>query len=182
MSDREGPWTYGRVHVYTGDGKGKTTAAFGLALRAAGRGLRVYIGQFLKGRDTGEARALRRLEGTITLAQYGVERFARGNGEEQPDDRSLAQAGLEAARQALLSGAYDVVVVDEVNVAVSHGLVPLADVLSLIDDRPPQVELVLTGRDAPAEVIERADLVSHVREVKHYFADEGLLAREGIEY
>jgi len=168
----------GYVQLYTGDGKGKTTAALGLALRAAGHGMRTYIGQFMKGQFYGELEALRD-HPFITIEQYGDVRCIRRE-EVTPAHVAQAQEGLKRAQAAMLSGQYDIVVLDEVNVALWFGLLEVGDVLALLDRRPQAVEVVLTGRRAPAELIERADLVTEMREVKHYY-QQGVLAREGIE-
>jgi cob(I)alamin adenosyltransferase len=172
------PKRTGRVQVYTGDGKGKTTAAIGLAVRAAGHGLRTYVGQFLKGLPYGELTALRD-HPLITIEQYGTRQCLRRE-DIAEEDRERARDGLEHGRAALASGRYDLVVLDEINVAVWFGLVSNDEVVALIDGRPAAVELVLTGRYAPADVMARADLVTEMREVKHYFRD-GVPAREGIE-
>jgi cob(I)alamin adenosyltransferase len=168
----------GQVQVYTGNGKGKTTAAIGLAVRAAGHGLRAYVGQFLKGQPYGELAALRD-HPLITIEQYGTRHCLRRE-EIAEEDRAHARDGLERGRAALASGRYDLVVLDEINVAVWFGLVSTDEVVALIDGRPAEVELVLTGRYAPADVMDRADLVTEMREVKHYFRN-GVTAREGIE-
>jgi cob(I)alamin adenosyltransferase len=169
---------HGRMQVYTGDGKGKTTAALGLALRAAGHGLRTYVGQFMKGQSYGEIEALRG-HPLITIEQYGGTRCVRRE-DVTADDVSRARGGLDHALQAMLSGRYAIVVLDEVNVALSFGLLSTEDVLAFVDRRPDPVELVLTGRHAAAEVMEKADLVTDMREVKHYYRD-GVSARDGIE-
>jgi cob(I)alamin adenosyltransferase len=168
----------GYVQVYTGDGKGKTTAALGLALRASGHGMRTYIGQFMKGQQYGELEALRD-HPCIMLEQYGDLRCIR---REEVTSKHVAQAqrGLEQAREAMLSGKYDIVVLDEVNVAIWFGLLGVEEVLAFLDQRPACVEVILTGRRAPQELIDRADLVTEMREVKHYYA-QGVAAREGIE-
>ena len=168
----------GYVQIYTGDGKGKTTAALGLALRASGHGMRTYVGQFMKGQPYGELDALRD-HPHITVEQYGDVRCIR---REQVTPEHIAQArrGLERAREALLSGQYGLVVLDEVNVTVSFGLLTVDEVLSLLDARPAHVEVILTGRRAPRELIERADLVTEMREIKHYYR-QGVTARKGIE-
>jgi cob(I)alamin adenosyltransferase len=168
----------GYVQVYTGDGKGKTTAALGLAIRAAGAGLKVFIGQFIKSMEYSEIKALRRFEGQITIRQFGRGCFIRGN----PCQADIDVAGdaLDAIRAALKSGKYDVVIADEANVAHQCKIVSEADLVSLIDERPAAVELVLTGRGAPPAVIERADLVTEMRPVKHYY-ERGVPARPGIE-
>ena len=168
----------GYVQVYTGDGKGKTTAALGLALRASGHGMRTYIGQFMKGQDYGELKALRD-HPCIALVQYGDPRCISRE-EVTPEHGARAQQGLEQARKALLSGDYDIVVLDEVNVALWFGLLAVEDVLGLLDQRPDDVEVILTGRRAPQELIDRADLVTEMREVKHYYV-QGVTARKGIE-
>jgi cob(I)alamin adenosyltransferase len=168
----------GYVQVYTGDGKGKTTAALGLALRASGHGMRTYIGQFMKGQIYGELDALRD-HPCITIEQYGDVRCIRRE-EATPDHVAQAQRGLERAREAMLSGEYDIVVLDEVNVTIWFGLLTVEEVLALLDEKPEHVEVILTGRRAPQELIERADLVTEMREIKHYY-QQGVLAREGIE-
>ncbi len=170
----------GCVQVYTGNGKGKTTAALGLAFRAAGRGFRTYIAQFLKAQPTGEIEAAKKLAPLITIEQFGREGFITVKDGPDDEDISRAEAGLARAREALLSGDYRVVVLDEVNTAVHFKILSEKDVLALIDSRPADVELVLTGRYAPASFIDRADLVTEMAEVKHYFA-KGVKAREGIE-
>ena len=172
-------WERGCVQVYTGDGKGKTTAAFGLALRAAGAGLRVFIAQFMKGRDCGELHTFEKLSDQIAIKQYGREGFIHGEPDEE--DIRAAREGLEEAILAIQSGDYDLVILDEANVAVDFELFSIDDLLAAIDERPEHVELVITGRKAHPRLIERADLVTEMREVKHYYQD-GLGARRGIEY
>lgn len=168
----------GFVQVYTGDGKGKTTAALGLALRAAGAGLRVYIGQLIKNADYSELRCLQRLADLITIEQYGRGCMLVT----QPDqaDNDAARAGLLALKTALRSGSFDLVIADEINVACALGLLVEQDLLDLLAERPETVELVLTGRGAPASILARADLVTEMRSVKHYY-DQGVQARQGIE-
>jgi cob(I)alamin adenosyltransferase len=168
----------GYVQVYTGDGKGKTTAALGLALRAAGAGLKVFFGQLIKSAAYSEIKALERYAGQITIEQFGRGCFIRGN--PCQEDIDLARKALSALTAALRSNRYDVVIADEANVACGCKLITEADLIALIDSRPAHVELVLTGRNAPAAVVQRADLVTEMRAVKHYY-DEGVLAREGIE-
>jgi cob(I)alamin adenosyltransferase len=168
----------GYVQVYTGDGKGKTTAALGLALRASGYGLRTYIGQFMKGQPCGETRALAG-HALITLEQYGDVRCIHRE-EVTPAHLAQARQGLARARAAMLSGEYALVVLDEVCVAIWFGVLALGDVVALLDERPSNVELLLTGRRAPPELLARADLVTEMREVKHYYA-QGVNARIGIE-
>jgi cob(I)alamin adenosyltransferase len=170
--------TPGFVHVYTGDGKGKTTAAMGLALRAAGAGWNVFIGQFAKGSRCSELKALERFSDRIKVRQFGRACFI-GRQPEQADIDS-AQLGLAECREVVLSEDHRLVVLDEANVAVALGLIPLDDLLSLIDVRPGPVELVITGRWAHRYVIDRSDLVTEMQEVKHYY-HQGVLARTGIE-
>jgi cob(I)alamin adenosyltransferase len=169
----------GLMHVYTGEGKGKTTAAFGLALRAWGRGLRVCIIQFMKlGETYGEVRAVRKLEG-IDLFQFGTGKWV-GKDKHSAQDEELAKEALSKAKEALTSGAYDVVILDEVNVATDFGLLRPKDVLEVVRLRK-GVEVVLTGRYAPKEFLEEADLVTEMLAVKHPY-DSGVKARPGVEY
>jgi len=170
----------GCIQVYTGNGKGKTTAALGLAFRAAGRGQRTYIAQFLKGQPTGEIEAARKLAPLILIEQFGREGFITVRDAPEDEDVSRAKAGLARALEAMLSGEFRIVVLDEINTAVHFNILLEPDVLAFIGQRPPDVELVLTGRYAPVAFIDRADLVTEMKEIKHYF-DKGLRAREGIE-
>jgi len=174
--------TQGKVQVYTGTGKGKTTAAMGLALRAAGRGLKVFICQFMKGRETGEALIIKeRLSDLIEIHQCGGEEFITDRNSPPAEAVRMAREALSLSRRALVGGEYDLVILDEVNVAVYFNLIKEEEVLALIKEKPSQVELVLTGRRAPASVMEAADLVTEMKAIKHYF-EEGLSARKGIEY
>ncbi len=167
------------VHVYTGDGKGKTTAAFGLACRAGGHGLRSYVAQFLKAVPYGEVLLLReRCGDLITVEQFGRPGHVSGP---SPEDVALARRGLAAAKRAMLSGAYDLVILDEVNVALFYRLLSPEEVLDFLNVRPAHVEVVLTGRYAPPEILGAADLITEMREVLHYYADKGVQARDGIE-
>jgi len=170
----------GLVQVYTGNGKGKTSAAFGLALRAIGRGLEVYIIQFIKGGfDYGELYIADKLPG-LKLKAFGRGKFVS---EKKPDkeDVDLAEEALKTAEEAVKSHEYDVIVLDEVNVALNLRLIKTERVLQLIREKPIQTELVLTGRKAPKEIIEAADLVTEMTEVKHPY-NSGFRARKGIEY
>ncbi len=166
------------VHVYTGDGKGKTTAAVGLTVRAAGAGRRVFFAQFLKGRPAAELISLRRLNGQVTVRRFGGVDFVRDGG--TASDADEAATGMAEAFAAVWSGRYSLIVLDEINLAVSMGLVNAADVLSLIDSLRPGTTLVLTGRYAPANLLAAADLVTEMVEVKHYYR-QGVSAIEGIE-
>ena len=168
----------GFVQVYTGNGKGKTTAALGLALRMAGNGGRVFFGQFMKGQLYGEHRALSALP-QIDLQTFGGPRCLRRE-EMTKKDREMARRGLEICRQAMFSGRYDLVVLDEINVALWFGLVSDETVENFLDERPGRTELLLTGRYAPRWLIERADLVTEMKLIKHYY-DAGVMARDGIE-
>jgi cob(I)alamin adenosyltransferase len=170
----------GYLQVYTGNGKGKTTAALGLAFRAAGRGLRTYMAQFLKAQPTGEIEAAKKLAPLITIEQFGREGFITVTSGPEDEDVTRAAAGLIRAKEAMLSGDYRIVILDEVNTAVHFKVLSEEEVLALIDERPAEFELVLTGRYAPSSFIQRADLVTEMSEVKHYFA-KGVKAREGIE-
>ncbi|NLV73570.1 MAG: cob(I)yrinic acid a,c-diamide adenosyltransferase [Chloroflexi bacterium] len=167
----------GLVQLYTGNGKGKTTAALGLVLRAAGWGLRSYIAQFLKGQDYGELHSVARLAPLIVLEQFGTPNCVRTP---SAQDRALAHSGLVRAQQALTGGKFTIVILDEICAALSLGLVALDEVTALIDNRPPDVELVLTGRNAPPELVERADLVTEMTEIRHPYS-RGIGARVGIE-
>ncbi len=168
----------GYVHVYTGDGKGKTTAAFGLALRAVGAGFQVFIGQFLKGSSCSELESVERLSPSITLRQYGRKGFIRAKPSKEDIDR--ARSGLDEIAQVAQAGRHRMVILDEANVAIRFGLFPIEDLLDIIDRRHPSVEMVLTGRDADRKIIDRADLVTEMREIKHYYK-KGVTARVGIE-
>ena len=170
----------GQVQVYTGNGKGKTTAALGLALRAVGRGLRVCIVQFIKGGGQyGEHLAAERLAPLLTIHQTGRDCWIYKDNLD-PEDIRIARETLELARRVLTGGEYDLVILDEINGAAWFGLISVDDILSLISARPDNVELVLTGRSADPRVIEAADLVTEMVEVKHYF-HAGMQGRTGIE-
>jgi len=172
--------TKGLVEVFTGNGKGKTSAALGTALRASGHGLCIYIVYFMKGNfPYGEQRILSQLP-NVTFAKFGFESFVDPANVKQ-EEKEEAQKALEAARKAMLSLEYDIVVLDEVNVAVSWNLVDIGEVIKLIDDKPEKVELILTGRYADPRLIELADLVTDMVKVKHPY-DKGILSREGIDY
>ena len=169
----------GKVQIYTGDGKGKTTAALGLALRACGSGLRVYIAQFAKGMHYGELDALARLEDRVTIRQFGRECFIRN----QPttEDVHVAREGWTEVQRVMTSGAFDLLILDEIGIAIHYALISLEEVRELIGQRPPGMELVLTGRKIPPELFELADLVTEMREIKHYYR-QGVPARRGIEF
>jgi cob(I)alamin adenosyltransferase len=168
----------GCIQVYTGNGKGKTTAAIGLAIRAAGYGMKTYIGQFMKGQHYGELTALRD-HPYITIEQYGdVDCVHREEITQKHIDQ--AQRGLKQARKAMHSHQYDIIILDEINVAVWFDLIAPEQVTELLNERPKNVEFILTGRCAPESFLEIADLVSDVKEIKHYY-NQGIKARTGIE-
>ena len=168
----------GYIQVYTGNGKGKTTAALGLTLRAAGAGLKVYIGQFLKGMHYSELDALKRFDDLVTIKQLGSDCFIFKKPTD--NDREMARAGFEELKKIACSGEYDIVIFEEANVAVQLGLLNVNDLLDVIKSKPINVELVFTGRGAPDELIEAADLVTEMTEIKHYY-HAGIEARTGIE-
>ncbi|MDI6726192.1 MAG: cob(I)yrinic acid a,c-diamide adenosyltransferase [Smithellaceae bacterium] len=170
----------GLVLIITGNGKGKTTAAFGLALRAIGHGARVLAVQFMKGRKYGEYLAAEAYLPNLTIRMSGLDSFVMRDNP-APIDREMAEAGLAMAREAIAGGDYDLIILDEINVALDFGLIPLAEVVELIKTRPAALDLVLTGRYAPPEIIAMADTVSEVREIKHHY-QAGTKDRQGIEY
>lgn len=166
------------IQVYTGNGKGKTTAALGLALRASGAGFKVFICQFLKGKTCCELLSLKKIK-NVKVEQFGTTCFLKGP--PQKNDLELARAGLRAARKAIRGKCYSLVVLDEINVALKLKLVELQDVLGLIKDTPKKTELILTGRFACPEILRAADLISEIRERKHYYK-KGVRGRKGIEF
>lgn len=168
----------GYIQVYTGNGKGKTTAALGLAVRAAGAGLSVFMAQFIKKRRTSEHRALERFRDLISVRQYGRGLILKR--EPEAADREAAQEGIEELHDIILSGDYGVVILDEANVAAHRNLFAVSDLLDLMVSKPKSVELVITGRYADRKVMEMADLVTEMREIKHY-KEKGVKARVGIE-
>ncbi len=171
------PVEKGYTHIYTGNGKGKTTAAIGLTIRALGAGLKVLFLQFVKGQRYSEHKSLSQFR-NLTVKQFGREGFIHSKPEEE--DKRLAKEGYEFAKKAIISGEYDLVVLDEANIAVFFGLFSEDDLINLIKNKPDGVELVITGRYATEKVMEAADLVTEMREIKHYYKN-GVLARVGIE-
>ena len=170
----------GLVQIFTGDGKGKTSAALGTVVRALGQELRVCIVVFMKGDyPYSEWKFLQDIPG-VTVARFGFTSFTDPNNV-KPEEKEQAQKALDYAREAMLSGEYDMVVLDEVNLASGWGLVEVNDVISLVQERPPAVELILTGRSADDRLVELADMVTECRKVKHPY-DKGILARRGIDY
>ena len=168
----------GYVQIYTGDGKGKTTAAIGLAIRALGAGWPVFFAQFLKAGEYSEHKALAQFSDHLTIKTYGRNVFIKGEPEEE--DRRLAQEAYQEIAEIVASGRHRLVILDEANVAVHYGLITVDQILDLIDRRAEGVELLITGRHAHSRLIERADLVTEMRAVKHYF-DQGITARVGVE-
>ena len=168
----------GYVHVYTGDGKGKTTAAIGLAIRAAGAGLRVLFTQFIKGMTSSEIDALKMFSDQITVRQFGHGRFIREKA--SSEDIDVAGFGLTEIEQVLSERAYDVIVLDEANVAVQCNLFSIDKLVNLIASKPPEVEIVITGRNAHPCLLDHADVVTEMKEIKHYYR-KGIMARVGIE-
>lgn len=166
------------IQVYTGCGKGKTTAAFGLALRAAGAGFCVYICQFAKGCYYSELSALKKIR-NIKIEQFGRSSFIRGRPKKK--DMELASEGLRRAEEAILNKKFRLVVLDEINIALKLGLLSIKEVLRILKSAPVNKEIVLTGRYAPSQIVRVADLVSRIEEVKHYYR-KGVRARKGIEF
>ena len=168
----------GYIQVYTGDGKGKTTACLGLVLRAAGAGLKSFIAQFMKLGYFNERNALKRFDDLITIKQFGTGEFIFG----APSDeqRKAAEKGLEAVKNAINSNEYDIVVMEEANVAAACGLFGIEKIMEIIENKPDTVELIITGRSAHEKLIEKADLVTEMKEIKHYYK-QGVEARDGIE-
>lgn len=170
----------GLVEVFTGDGKGKTSAALGTVLRALGHGLKVFVVFFMKGKfPYGEQKILAQLP-NVDVAVFGHETFVDPNNVKE-EEKVEARKALEAARQAMLSGKFDVVVLDEVNVAAAWKLIDVDEVIRLVAEKPEKVELILTGRYADPKIIELADLVTNMVKVKHPY-DKGVRSRKGFEY
>jgi cob(I)alamin adenosyltransferase len=170
----------GHIQVYTGDGKGKTTAALGLALRAAGYKNKVYIGQFLKGQEYGELLSAKKLQPYITIEQFGRKGFIHVTKDPDEEDIKRAKRGLKKCREAMLSRKYRIIIMDEINVAVDLNLLTEEEVHKFLDKKPEDVEIILTGRYAPSSFLKRADLVTEMKAKKHYYK-KGVRAREGIE-
>lgn len=170
----------GLIQVYTGDGKGKTTCALGLALRAVGQGFKVFIVHFMKGRDTGESRAAARLAPEMTLRFFGRPGLINLRSP-APEDLALVREAWDLARQVIAAGEHDLVILDEINLALSYHLIPLDEALEVLQQRPPWVEVILTGRQAPPELVNIADLVTEMHPIKHYY-EAGVKARRGIEW
>jgi cob(I)alamin adenosyltransferase len=171
----------GFIQVYTGNGKGKTTAALGLALRAAGRGMKIYVAQFLKKGEYGELLMIKeRLADFITIRQFGLPEFHHARQRVSAEEKAAAEKGLAAAAVAMASGDYQIVVLDEINTLLHFKIMAVAEVLRFMDLKPEGVELVLTGRFASSEILDRADLITEMKEIRHYY-QKNISARPGIE-
>ncbi len=168
----------GYTHVYTGNGKGKTTAALGLTVRALGNDLKVYIGQFMKGQKYGELNTLEKLG--VPVERFGTEDCIISPADVGERDIAKARKGYERVKEILIGGEFDLVILDEICVSTYFNLITPEEILHLMEIKPEGTELVLTGRYAPEKVIEAADLVTEMREVKHYY-NSGVMARDGIE-
>ncbi len=180
VNTEEQPKSKGLVIVITGDGKGKTTSAFGQALRAVGQGYHVLVVQFMKGRKYGEFKAAKEYLPNITVKLVGLDSFVMRDNP-APIDVEMAQKGFAFVKKAIKSGKYNMVIMDELNVAMDFKLVDTKEVIEMIENRPPGVDLIMTGRNAPAEIINIADTVSEVKEIKHHYA-AGIKDRAGIEF
>jgi cob(I)alamin adenosyltransferase len=169
----------GFIHVYTGNGKGKTTAALGLALRAAGADKKVFFAQFIKGKPYSEVEAVQKFIPGITIKQYGLGCFII----ERPTEADIRAAckGLAEIAEILKTGQYDIVILDEATIALYYQLFSINEFLDVLRGKKPETEVIITGRYAPQELIEKADLVTEMKEVKHYYT-RGIQARRGIEY
>ena len=168
----------GYIQIYTGNGKGKTTAALGLALRAAGAGKKVFFAQFVKGQIYSEVKALRQFLPSVEVRQYGLKCFIR-NAPTQADI-DAARKGFKELTAIILSGEYDIAVLDEANIAIFYGLFSTDELIAVLKQKPNETEIIITGRYATPELIEIADLVTEMQEVKHYY-QKGVEARVGIE-
>lgn len=168
----------GYIQVYTGKGKGKTTAALGLAFRAAGAGLRVFIAQFIKKKKCSEHNAMERYKDLVVFRHYGTRLIRKGKPTKSQIDS--AKKGLKEIKETTTSGEFDVIILDEVNIATHYRFFSIDELLDVLNSKPQNVEIVLTGRYTDKRIIERADLVTEMKEIKHYFK-KGVKAREGIE-
>ena len=168
----------GYIQIYTGDGKGKTTAALGLALRAAGHGLRTYIAQFMKGQSYGELKSIKQIP-EIEIEQFGKDTFIHVE-QATTQDIQMAKQGLKKATQKMLSREFNIIILDEINMAIYFKLLSISEVLDFISTKPDKIELILTGRKAPEVLLKHADLVTEMQEIKHYYT-KAVNARDGIE-
>jgi cob(I)alamin adenosyltransferase len=172
---------HGYIQVYTGNGKGKTTAALGLALRAAGRGMKTYMAQFLKKGEYGELLAVKLfLPELIIIEQFGLPEFHHQENEVSIVEREAAEAGMVAAKKAILSGDFRIVILDEINTLLHFKIIAVEPVLQLLTEKPDELEVILTGRYAPEKILARADLITEMLEIRHYYQKK-IQARTGIE-
>ncbi|MEA1910771.1 MAG: cob(I)yrinic acid a,c-diamide adenosyltransferase [Spirochaetota bacterium] len=169
----------GYIQIYTGNGKGKTTAAFGLALRASGYGKKIFIGQFVKGMKYGELESIKKFSDTITLKQFGRDCFIYNDPE--PEDIQIAREGWDLVNTILNDNSVDILILDEIGIAIHYKLISMEEVIEFIKRKPEEMELILTGRNVPEELFELADLVTEMKEIKHYYTKD-VSAREGIEF
>lgn len=169
----------GYIQIYTGNGKGKTTAAFGLSLRAIGAGKKVFFAQFVKGQIYSEIEAVEKYLPGITIKQYGLDCFIVNSPTEA--DIKAAKEGLAQVAEIIASGQYDIIVLDEANIAIYYNLFSVQELIDVITKRPKNVEIIVTGRYAPPELLEIAHLVTEMKEIKHYYT-QGVEARKGIEF
>ena len=170
----------GYVQIYTGNGKGKTTAALGLSLRAAGAGLKTAIIQFMKGQHYSELESVKMLKGLVTIEQYGSKKFCRPETEDYQEHYDLTRKGLERAKEVIADESLSIVILDEIITCLIFKLITADEIIQLIDLKPERMELVLTGRGVTDKLINRCDLVTEMCEVKHYYND-GVMARKGVE-
>ena len=170
----------GYIQIYTGNGKGKTTAAIGQAVRAAGYGLKTYFVMFMKEFPYNEVKSLKNLKDFITLVQVGKDDFVYKKVPPSETEKLAIKKALYETKNKMLSGEYDLIVLDEIFVSIFFGLIDKEEVISFICSKPENVELILTGRYCPKEIINKADLVTEMKEVKHYY-EKGVLSRRGIE-
>ncbi|MBN2613829.1 MAG: cob(I)yrinic acid a,c-diamide adenosyltransferase [Bacteroidales bacterium] len=169
----------GYIQIYTGNGKGKTTAAIGLSVRAAGAGKKVFFAQFVKGQIYSEIKIIQQYIPNITVKQYGLDCFIYNKPKQE--DIDAARKGFQEVTEIILSGSYDMIVLDEANIAIYYNLICVEELIDLLKRKPEQTEIIVTGRYAPVKLIEFSDLVTEMNEVKHYF-NKGIEAREGIEF
>lgn len=169
----------GYIQIYTGNGKGKTTAAFGLALRASGYGKKIFIGQFIKGMKYGELESVKKFSDTITLKQFGRDCFIYNDPE--PEDIQIARDGWNLVNKILSENKMDILILDEIGIAIHYKLISTNEVADFMKRKPANMELILTGRNIPEELFELADLVTEMKEMKHYYKAD-VPAREGIEF
>ena len=169
----------GYVQIYTGNGKGKTTAALGLALRASAYGKKIFIGQFVKGMKYGELESIKKFSDTITLKQFGRDCFIYNDPE--PEDIEAARKGWEEVNTILIENKIDILILDEIGIAILYKLISTREVIDFIKRKPKEMELIMTGRYMPEELFELADLVTEMKEIKHYYTRD-IPAREGIEF